>query len=119
MNYFTSRIYANIFVLFIGLMLTLNDVLSFGICKYIFLNNINTYYLLIPSIMYSFQITLFYYGLNVTSMAVLNIIWNLLSSILVTILGLFYFEEKITNLKFYAILLGLFSLFLFLIDGVI
>jgi hypothetical protein len=100
-------------------MLTLNDVLSFGICKYIFLNNINTYYLLIPSIMYSFQITLFYYGLNVTSMAVLNIIWNLLSSILVTILGLFYFEEKITNLKFYAILLGLFSLFLFLIDGVI
>ena len=119
MKSFTSRIYTNIFILFIGFILTLNDVLSFGICKYIFLKNINTYYLIIPSIMYFFQIPLFYYGLNVTSMAVLNIVWNLLSSIAVTIVALIYFKEKITNLQFYAILVGLFSLFLFSIDGVI
>jgi multidrug transporter EmrE-like cation transporter len=49
-------------------------------------------------------------------MTVLNIVWNLMSIILVTCLGLFYFKEKISNVKTIALVLGLFSLFLFSLD---
>jgi hypothetical protein len=34
----------------VGLLLTINDLISFGLCKYIFLQNINIIYLLIPTI---------------------------------------------------------------------
>lgn len=84
----------NFYLFFIGFLLTINDLISFGICKFIYLNNINYYYLLIPSFFYAFQIPLFYYGITFSSMAVLNIIWNLMSIIFVTFLGLFYFKEK-------------------------
>jgi EamA domain-containing membrane protein RarD len=104
--------------IFIGFLLTINDLLSFGLCKYIHSNKINIFYLLLPSIMYGFQIPLFFYGLNVSSMAELNIIWNLMSIILVTILGLFYFKEKISNMKTIALFLGLVSLILFSLDGI-
>jgi len=103
---------------FIGFLLTINDLLSFGMCKYIYANNINIRYLFIPTIMYCLQIPLFFYGLNVSSMAVLNIIWNLMSSLLVTFLGLFYFKEKISNIKTIALFLGLLSLILFSLDGI-
>jgi drug/metabolite transporter (DMT)-like permease len=107
----------NFYSLFIGFLLTINDLLSFGMCKYIHSNNINIYYLLLPSIMYGFQIPLFFYGLNVSSMTELNIIWNLMSIILVTILGLFYFKEKISGIKTIALFLGLVSLILFSLDS--
>ena len=105
------------YLFLIGFLLTINDLLSFGICKYIYLNKLNNYFLFIPSIMYSFQIPLFYYGITYSSMAVLNIVWNLMSIILVTCLGLFYFNEKISNIKTIALVLGLFSLLLFSLDG--
>lgn len=103
----------------IGILLSMNDLLSFGICKYIYNNNINNYYILIPAIMYGFQIPLFFYGLRLSSMAALNIIWNLMSIILVTVLGLFYFKEKISHIKTIAIILGLFSLVLFSLDDIV
>ena len=106
----------NYHLFLVGLLLTINDLLSFGLCKYIFLQNTNIYYLWIPTIMYAFQIPLFYYGIHYSSMAILNIIWNLLSIILVTCLGLFYFKEKISNIKTIALVLGLFSLLLFSLD---
>ena len=106
----------NYHLFLVGLLLTINDLISFGLCKYIFLQNINIIYLLIPTIMYAFQIPLFFYGINYSSMTVLNIVWNLMSIILVTCLGLFYFKEKISNVRTIALVLGLFSLFLFSLD---
>jgi multidrug transporter EmrE-like cation transporter len=106
----------NYFLLFIGFLLTINDLLSFGLCKYIYSDNLNIFYLLIPTIMYSFQIPIFFYGLKTSSMSVLNIVWNLMSSILVTFVGLFYFKEKISNIKKIAVFLGIFSLILFSFD---
>jgi drug/metabolite transporter (DMT)-like permease len=105
------------YLFLIGFLLTINDLLSFGICKYFYLNKLSYYYLIIPSIMYAFQIPLFYFGITYSSMAVLNIVWNLMSIILVTCLGLFYFNEKISNIKTIALVLGLFSLLLFSLDG--
>jgi drug/metabolite transporter (DMT)-like permease len=49
-------------------------------------------------------------------MAVLNIVWNLLSSILVLLLGIIYFKEKISWIKIIALGMGLCSLGLLTID---
>jgi len=121
MNFITSykKFNLNMYILFIGLLLTINDVMSFSITKYINLKKFNINFLLFPSLMYSFQIPLFFYALKFSNMSFINIIWNLLSTILVTLIGLFYFKEKVSRIQIYAILLGLISLILFSIDGVI
>ena len=56
---------------------------------------------------------IFYHGMPYTSMTVLNLTWNLISSTIVTLMEIYYFEEKITNLETYGVLFGLLSLFLF------
>jgi len=105
--------------LFIGLTLALNDVISFGITKEVFLKNkLSLHWLIIPVILYGLQILLFYYGLGKTSMSVLNITWNLVSNVLVTLVGLYYFKEQITNLKYIALLLAFASIGLFAVDGI-
>ena len=60
---------------------------------------------------------LFYYGLKSTSMTELNIVWNIFSSILVTILGIYYFSEKLNNIKTIAVLLGIISIVLFSLNS--
>lgn len=110
----------SIFGLIIFLILSINDVISFSITKEVFLgiNLSSLYWLTIPFLLYGSQILLFYYGLTkINSMAVLNIYWNLISSIIVSLIGFFYYKEQINSLKTIAILLGFVSIFVFIIDG--
>jgi hypothetical protein len=104
----------------IALILACNDIISFGLVKTYYLKQVSyTVGLLLPTILYSFQIPLFYYGLKTTSMTILNITWNLLSNILITLMGIFYFKEKINGLKTGATLLAFSSLILFYLDSYI
>jgi len=68
-------------------------------------------------ILYSLQILVFYYGLHKTSMAVLNITCNLISNVLVTIVGIYFFNEKINNLKTIALGFAFVSIVLFAVEG--
>ena len=105
--------------IFIGLILAIVDIICFAITKYIFLHNdISINWLIIPSILYGCQIWLFYYGLKNTYMSELNITWNILSSVLVTLMGIYIFSEKLSNLKTIAFLLGVVSIILFAVDTV-
>jgi multidrug transporter EmrE-like cation transporter len=105
--------------LIIGLVLALNDVISFGITKEVFLQEKikSMYWLIIPTILYGLQIWLFYYGLKKTSMSILNITWNLISNVLVTILGIYYFGEKINDIKTVALMFAFVSISLFAMDS--
>ena len=49
-------------------------------------------------------------------MSELNIVWNIFSSILVTIMGVYIFSEKLDNIKKLAILLGIVSIILFSVN---
>jgi EamA domain-containing membrane protein RarD len=103
--------------LLIGLLLAINDVFSFGITKAVSTQELKSIsWLLIPTVLYALQIWLFYYGLGKTTMTVLNISWNLFSNVLVTILGIYYFGEKINDLKSIALLFAFVSISLFAID---
>ena len=104
----------------IGLILSLNDIVSFALTKKLYLKEIGLAFgLYLPMILYSLQIPLFYYGLRTTTMSVLNITWNLFSNILVTLMGIFYFKEKVNGMKLLAILMGISSILLFSLDSVI
>jgi multidrug transporter EmrE-like cation transporter len=50
-------------------------------------------------VLYSIQPLLFFFGLSLHSMGILNILWNAISSILIAISGVYFFNEKITSLN--------------------
>jgi hypothetical protein len=62
---------------------------------------------------YSLQPILFLKALSFESMVATNLVWNLVSSVVVTLLGIFYFGETVKGLRLLAVLIGLFSLLLF------
>jgi hypothetical protein len=107
------------FGIFVGFILALNDIFAFGLTKQLYLKNLGGIGLVLPILLYSGQIPLFYLGLKTTSMTVLNITWNLFSNILVTLMGVFYFQEKINGMKYVAIVMAFSSLLLFSLDSYI
>lgn len=50
-------------------------------------------------LMYSLQPYIFLQALQYESMTVMNILWDVISDILVTVMGIFYFKEQISSLK--------------------
>ncbi len=67
----------------------------------------NKAWLGLPTLLYAFQPLIFYFGLSHTSMTVLNLLWDVLSDVLVTASGLFYFKEKMSMKKYIGITFGL------------
>ncbi len=61
----------------------------------------------LPTILYAFQPFIFLFGLKHTSMTVLNLLWDILSDIMVTASGIFYFKEKLSMKKYIGIAFGL------------
>jgi len=94
-------------------LLASNDIISMSINKNIVLGTLSSYWLPIICILYGFQMYIFNKGLQVTSMSSLNLKWNLFSNIIITIIGIYYFKENISNLETFGIAFALFSLFLF------
>ena len=99
--------------LFYGLILASNDVINMSIVKNISLGVLTQNWLYIAYILYGLQMIIFYKGVQVTGMSVLNLTWNLISNIVITLIGLYYFKENITHLERWGILFALFALFLF------
>ena len=88
------------------------DVFSLGLLKAIHLNWISPYFFAIPVVIYALQPVLFLKSLDYEGLSVMNMIWDVLSGIFVTILGIYYFQEKITTKKFVGILLSILSIYL-------
>ena len=53
----------------------------------------------IGMLVYSLQPLLFLQSLRYESMTVMNILWDVMSDLSVTFIGLFYFKERLTTLK--------------------
>ena len=53
----------------------------------------------IGMLVYSMQPLIFLESLHYESMTVMNILWDVISDIIVTVTGLFYFKEKLSSLK--------------------
>jgi multidrug transporter EmrE-like cation transporter len=100
--------------IFFGLVMALIDINMMGTLKFIDQGKL-AYAIGFPiaTLLYAFQPYVFLKAMAHSNMLTTNLIWNLASNIMVTLLGVFFFKEKIKGLKWLAIGLSLFSLGIF------
>jgi hypothetical protein len=108
----------NLLSIGLGLLLAIFDLFNMAAIKNVFLGVYPKFAMWIITGLYMVQPWIFLKGLNFTSMTVLNLSWDLLSDILVTLSGLFYFRESLTEYKFIGVLFALLAITLFALDGV-
>jgi|UniRef100_A0A6C0KJK7 drug/metabolite transporter (DMT)-like permease len=76
------------------------DIASLGLAKAAYTGAVPVAIgLAVSVLLYAIQPLLFYNALSFEGLAVVNLLWNVISSIVVTLLGILYFKEKLTNLK--------------------
>lgn len=69
--------------------------------------------LFLGTLTYSLEPYIFYKSLNYESLTSMNLIWDLTSDIMVTLVGIFYFQEKLCPVKMLAVGTAFISLTLF------
>ena len=61
---------------------------------------------------YSIQPLVFYQGLEGNGLTIMNLLWDVMSDVVVTAIGLFYFSEKLSRLKKIGVILSFISIIL-------
>jgi len=96
-----------------GLFMAIIDVIMLGILKLISTGAIkNIWWMVLPTFVYALQPWIFLQSLRVETMIVMNLLWDLISDILVTANGLIYFKEKISHTKMIGVLVSIFGIYL-------
>ena len=95
------------------------DVIMLGIIKSVSLNQSKLLrWMIIPTIAYAIQPWIFLESLKFESLIVMNLMWDLISDILVTLVGFFYFKERLGPYKTIGVALSILSITLMSItDG--
>ena len=94
-----------------GTVMALMDIFMMGALKMVSTKTL-PYSVGFPdaTVVYAFQPFLFLKALTHADMTVVNLIWNLMSDIIVTLSGVFIFGESIKGLRWLAIGMSVFSL---------
>lgn len=88
----------------IAFFLAFSDVFNLGLLKMLRTGQLKNHaWIGLPTVLYACQPLIFYYGLGHTSMTVLNLLWDVLSDIMVSASGLLYFKETLTMKKYIGI----------------
>ena len=104
----------SILPIFMGLLMASLDVVMMSLGKFAVKGQISeATALTLGTLVYSLEPYIFFTSLKYESLTAMNLIWDLTSDVLVTILGVFYFGESIKGLRWVAVLFALFSLGLF------
>jgi|LauGreDrversion4_2_1035121.scaffolds.fasta_scaffold72738_3 multidrug transporter EmrE-like cation transporter len=67
-------------------------------------------------LIYSLQPLIFLQSLKFESMTVMNMMWDVMSDIYVTLIGLFYFKERISRIKMIGLSFAFVAVFLLSFD---
>ncbi len=96
-----------------GIGLAFSDVINLGVLKAVHSGMLkNMAWLAFPTLIYALQPTIFYCALEYSSMTVMNLLWDVLSDILVTASGLFFFKESISFKKQLGVMFAIVAVFL-------
>lgn len=107
----------HLWTLLIAFLLAFSDLFNLGLLKMIHTGQIkNTAWIALPTFLYSLQPLIFFKGLGHTSMTGLNLLWDVMSDVLVTASGLFYFKEKLSFKKYIGIAFAFMAIFLLSAD---
>ncbi len=69
-------------------------------------------FLIIAMLVYSCQPLIFLESLKHNSLTVMNLMWDVMSDVIVTVIGLFYFSEKLTKFKKLGVFFSFISIIL-------
>jgi len=88
------------------------DVLGLSIVKNVSGGNYKMWAMGIAALVYASQPFIFLSSLSGSSMTIMNLMWDLTSDIMVTLVGLIYFSEQIGRTRLIGLLLGFVALVL-------
>ncbi len=77
----------------------------------------NKWLILIPMFLYGASPLLFLKALEKETLTIMNLVWDMSSDLIVTVIGLFFFAEKLPPLKLLGVALSFVSLFLMSYEG--
>lgn len=77
----------------------------------------NPWLILVPILLYGSSPLLFLKALETETLTIMNLVWDLTSNVLVTIIGLVMFAERLPPLKILGVCLSFVSLFLMSYEG--
>ena len=90
----------NMKALLFAFFLAASDVFNLGLLKALRTGQVkNMAWIAVPTLLYAFQPLIFFKGLAHTTLTALNLLWDVMSDVLVTLTGLFYFKEKLSMRK--------------------
>ena len=93
-----------------GLVLAGMDVLAFPFVKHISLGGLSLGWMIVPTIFYALDPYILLQSMRFEGLAIMNLLWNMMSNILIIFIGVYLFEERITLLKWIGISLSLVSI---------
>jgi multidrug transporter EmrE-like cation transporter len=102
-------------ITFAAVMATI-DVFMLSIIKIVGTKAKYLKWMIVPTIVYAIQPWIFLSALKFETMTVMNFTWDLMSDILVTIVGIYYFGEKLGPVKTLGVCTALLSIGLLAYD---
>lgn len=77
----------------------------------------NPWMILVPMVLYGLSPLMFLKALEKETLTIMNLVWDLSSDVLVTLIGLLVFAERLPPLKILGVCLSFVSLFLMSYEG--
>lgn len=102
--------------LFFGALFGLLDAISLPVVKGVS-QGWKPLWMAIPLVIYAINPFIFLKALSTESLAIMNLVWDLSSDIIVTFIGIFGFGEHIPRTKMIGVVLSFVSLFLMTYEG--
>jgi multidrug transporter EmrE-like cation transporter len=88
------------------------DVVSLGMVKEVSAGTLKVWMMVFSTLIYALQPWIFLSAMSRSSLTIMNLMWDLTSDVMVTIVGLVYFKEKIGRIKMLGLVLAFIALFL-------
>ncbi len=99
-----------------GFLMATVDVFMLSIIKKVSLDSRILKWMIIPTVIYAIQPWIFLESLQYESLIIMNLLWDVISDVLVTLTGLIIFKESIGIYKLIGVLLSLISITLMSLD---
>jgi multidrug transporter EmrE-like cation transporter len=90
--------------------MALIDTFMLGLLKAIHLGWVGKTAMFLPTIVYSLQPWIFASALKYESMTVMNLLWDVMSDMMVTASGLYFFKEKLSRTKILGVSMAIIAI---------
>ena len=109
--------YRHLIPLVYGTYMATVDVFMLGLLKAINLGWVSSTLVFLPTLIYAMQPWVFLASLKFESLTVMNLLWDVISDVLVTGMGLFFFKDSITRTKMVGVALSFVTILLLTYPG--